>query len=236
MEDQSVIDELKSLERVYDRLTTTSNEDLSNVLSKLLPKLLPLMNKELLRPTILKILANVTKRVKMLGTVLPCSDLIPLVHESYKPFCCNFAAVLIDLGLLHESSTAKVNCAASLAKTLDQTTPNCRFTNIDNSLFAYSSVLLPEISTILSSPDTKYLQVPHLLCDWFLDIALHPTFSGSPATNSIIYPGLSPRRLERIREKNDTPVKLQIIASKLLIISFLHEKWLYVSSLLLRLP
>ena len=59
--------DLAALERIYERVTTTSNDDLSGVLNKLLPKLVPLMNKDLLRPTVLKVLSNVTKRVRLLG-------------------------------------------------------------------------------------------------------------------------------------------------------------------------
>ena len=63
----TVTGDLAALERIYERVTTTSNEDLSSVLNKLLPKLVPLMNQELLRPTVLKVLSNITKRVKLLG-------------------------------------------------------------------------------------------------------------------------------------------------------------------------
>ena len=60
------------------------------------------MNQEVLRASVLRILSNVTKRVKLLGTQLPVAELFPLVQRNHGPFAANFATVLIDISLLNE--------------------------------------------------------------------------------------------------------------------------------------
>ena len=222
--------DLEALARIFDRITTTSNEDLSNVLDKLLPKLLPLMNQDALRPSTLKILSNVTKRVKLLGTKLPCAALIKLVHSTYKPFSCNFAVVLVDISILNESTLSRQSCAQAVLATLIQAMPMSSFQAVENSLFVYSTLLFDEvvveINSVLATRDTSLSLALHYLFDWFLDIALCSS-QLLTLTHSIVPPGLSKERLDRLRDKNETVIKLCPSSSKIKFICRLHEKWLY---------
>jgi hypothetical protein len=227
--------ELKALERIFERLTMTSNEDLSNVLAKLLPKLLPMMNRDILRPMTIKILSNVTKRVKLLGTKLPCVDLIKLVHPSWKPFSCNFAIVLIDISLLNENEQSRLECAVSLVDTLSKSpfTSDAGFVALENSLVNYSSYLLPQLSRVLLEPVHAPINpiVTHTISDWLLDIALYSDHGSSSQPHTVILPGLSSKRIDRMREKNDTPLKLSPVAIKRQLVTHLHEKWIHVKNI-----
>jgi len=223
--------DLMAVDRIFERLSMTSNEELSAVLNKLLPKLLPLMNREALRPTIFKILSNVTKRVKLLGTKLPCADMIPLIHSDLKPFASNFAIVMVDIGLMSETESSRVDCAISLLDTLQRSTEPM-FSTLENSLVAYSSVLIHELAQV-SLARGPISSATHALCDWFLDVALYQTKSAavsaiSGTQNAFIFPGISSRRLERLREKNESPLRLRAGEVKLRLVTHLHDKWIYV--------
>lgn len=221
--------DLQAVERIYERLSITSNETLSSVLTKLLPSLLPLMNREPLRPVILKILSNVTKRVKLLGTKLPCSDLIKLVHSDLKPFACNFAIVMVDISLLNETDESRVDCAVSLVETILRGTADVSFSPLENALVSYSSFLVDELAQVLLR-HCDHTPATHILCDWFLDVALYQekNIASQSSVNSIITPGISSRRLARLREKNDSQVKLKPSIVKKKLIAHLHSKFIYV--------
>ena len=57
-------DDPQVLQRVFDRLASTPDDRLQAVLSKLLPKLVQMMEKDNLRPQVLEILSHILKRVK----------------------------------------------------------------------------------------------------------------------------------------------------------------------------
>jgi hypothetical protein len=221
--------DLQAVERIYERLSITSNETLSSVLSKLLPSLLPLMNREPLRPAILKILSNVTKRVKLLGTKLPCSDLIKLVHSDLKPFACNFAIVMVDISLLNETDESRVDCAVSLVETILRNNADAFFSPLENALVSYSSFLVDELAEVLLR-HADHTPAQHILCDWLLDVTLFQEKSivSQSSTSSIITPGISSRRLARLREKNESQVKLKPSVVKTKLIAHLHSKFIYV--------
>lgn len=103
------------------------------------------------------------------------------------------------------------------------------FTSNDNSLFAYAALFLRELAGLLVVPPGQqpHTLLVHHLCDWLLDIALCSPSTLSATSGAIIPPGLSKERLTRLKEKNDTPIKLALSSVKLQIISHLHDTWFY---------
>mgnify|MGYP003386685043 CR=1 FL=1 len=109
--------EVAALSRVHDRVLATDNDKLPHLLEKLLPGLLPLANKDELRPQVLVIISNLVRRIKVLRTPLPCSVLLgKLVTPEMMPFTCNIALTLLDIALPHESpdSLRGQQCAAAV--------------------------------------------------------------------------------------------------------------------------
>lgn len=95
--------EVAALSRVHDRVLATDNDKLPQILEKLLPGLLPLANKEELRPQVLVIISNLVRRIKALRTPLPCPTLLTkLVTPDMMPFACNITLTLLDIALSHE--------------------------------------------------------------------------------------------------------------------------------------
>jgi hypothetical protein len=85
----SVENDLASLQRVLDRLKSTKNENLSAVLSVLLPKLLPLSNQDALRSKALAVISEAMKRVKLCQCPLALSPIISCIRPELLPFAAN---------------------------------------------------------------------------------------------------------------------------------------------------
>ena len=73
--------DVAALQRIFDRLAATPNDELAKVLETLLPKLIPLINKDELRQQLLLIFQSCLKRIKPLKTLLPVDKLIALDHQ-----------------------------------------------------------------------------------------------------------------------------------------------------------
>jgi len=97
--------ELDALDRVSERLDSTSNEKLEEVLALLLPKLMPLSNNTFLRPKTLNIFSRVLKRIKPLKTILPITELLKLVTRTPEETKASLHATLQLYLLMLTSAT-----------------------------------------------------------------------------------------------------------------------------------
>lgn len=93
-------EEILSLQRIQNRLQSTSNHELPSLLSKLLPNLLPLANKEGLRNATVSVISDCIRRIKSSKCII---DLVPIItaciNPALLPFACNFSFTLIDIVL-----------------------------------------------------------------------------------------------------------------------------------------
>ena len=137
--------ELESLERIYNRITTTENEELPTVLERLLPKLLPLANQDDLRESVVRILSNVMQRCKLLKSKLPCAALLSLIEPSMMPFTSNLAIALLDACIQFESASSFIDCANAIISSLFKVDRKSRFSANAESLAAYSTYFITEI-------------------------------------------------------------------------------------------
>lgn len=163
--------ERSAILRITDRVAATADDDLSNVLDKLIPKILPLAANSVLRDSVIVLVSQIMRRVKPLKTVLPCSTLLSeLIRPDVNPFACNFAIAFVDIGISLETHERKKSCADAVIKCL-LSFADSPFSSQAQALLNYSLVLLeylPEAFLRAGSPSA----VSFLLEDWLLDIAI----------------------------------------------------------------
>ena len=213
--------ELASLQRISNRLTSTSNDDLEKVLQVLLPKLLPLSNNEALRDKqVVPILMNILRRIKPLETPLPLQSLISLIQPEMMPFCCNLTMVFIDATIKWHPAELWRDCTQPLMHNLH------RFKNFSpqsNSLCFYSLSCISSMS--LQAAHQKEPNVQSILGDWFLDLSIAQPgiIKGSAGS---IQPGLSADRLARLTTKKTEWNILDMKHCKLELIHSISKQWL----------
>lgn len=217
----SVQSELASLQRINDRLISTSNEDLQRVLANLLPKLLPLSNNDDLRDKqVIPIFMQVLKRIKLLETILPLRDLVSLIRPDMLPFCCNLSMMFIDAAKKWHPAEQWSECAVPLVFGLGEFKS---FSSQSNALCFYSLSCLGSISTLMTSePESSARSV---LADWLLDLSLAQPGIVKDSAGSI-QPGLSAERLARLTAKKSVWSVLDMKQYKLDLISSLSKQWL----------
>ena len=159
--------EAASLQRVFDRLVATPNDQLEKVLGVLLPKLIPMVNNANLRDKlVLPMFSHILKRIKPLKTVLPIEKLLQLIKSDTLPFGCNFTIAFVDTAIEWHPREAHHECALSLAHVL----ASCGFkpfTPQSNALCYYVLVFLESLSSVHLSDGSK-----ELLGDLLIDISL----------------------------------------------------------------
>jgi hypothetical protein len=145
---------------------------LSGVLDKLLPKILPLAADPLLREGVSALVSQIMRRVTPLRTLLPCAVLLSeLVRADTNPFVCNLALTFLDGGLGQETDPLRrAACADALLCALQSfaATPLCPQTGALCSYAAALLDLLPEAFLRAGAPAASAA----LLQDWMLDVAL----------------------------------------------------------------
>ena len=108
---------LKALQRIHSRLQTTKNEDLEELVHKLLPKLLSYADNEIIsiRDEAVSIVMYILNRSKSLQLTLPCTSLIDLLGWDIKPFACNLNLACLDAGiLLIKTKEDRISCCRSI--------------------------------------------------------------------------------------------------------------------------
>ena len=217
----SIQSELASLQRINDRLVSTSNEDLQRVLANLLPKLLPLSNTDELRDKqVVPILMQVLKRIKLLETALPLQDLISLIRPDMLPFCCNLSMVFVDAAKKWHSAEQWSECAKPLIFGLGKF---ASFSSQSNALCFYSLSCLGPISTLMTPEADSCAR--GVLADWLLDMSLAQPGIVKDSVGSI-QPGLSAERLARFTAKKTVWSVLDMKQYKLDLINSLSKQWL----------
>lgn len=206
-----------ALQRIHDRIISTPNEKLAEVLTKLIPGLLPLTNNDITRKDTIAIVSTIIRRVKAEHTQLPCSTMLTaLVKEEMLPFCCNIAISLLDIAIGNTLKEDRLNCAISLLKSFESL-PR-QFSKQTDALVQYAIELYDEIPLAIKSyqPTKDTLD---FVFSWFLDIAILSPGLKKDSIGSV-QPGLSVSRVSRLTRTRDfwdrpflTQLKLRIITS-----------------------
>lgn len=200
-------------------------QQLPQILEKLLPGLLPLANKEELRPQVLVIVSNLVRRIRALQTQLPCPALLTkLVQPEMMPFACNITLTLLDIALPHEPTTRRQQCAEAVFSSVAAfyptitTKPHKVFCMQLDALLNYALELLPDVPAAITSSVQLLVTVyqhlgalscssrptsvapPHplaLFWDFLLDLSLAqaPLIAGALGS---VQPGLSQQRVQRL--------------------------------------
>lgn len=215
----SVEAELQSLQRISDRLVSTSNDDLQRVLEGLLPKLLPMSNNAALRDKqVIPILTHILRRVKLLKIVLPLDKLISLLRQDMLPFCCNLAMAFIDAAVQYQPSESRKICAQPLISVFNGFP---MFTPQSNALCYYSLFCIEPLSMDISID----IETKNSLGDWLMDIALAQPgiIQNSPGS---VQPGLSAERLGRLLAKKSEWGLNDLRQYKLALIKSISQHWL----------
>lgn len=193
------------------------------ILARLLPGLLPLSDKDELRPKVLTIVSMISRRVKSLSIPLPCSVLIEkIVRPEMMPFSCNIALSLIDISLQNIDAGERMDCALAILNAIQLFGPT--FSIQTNALLNYSLQLLPEISkcfnnSFLSSPTREHVWA------WLLDITLVQPGLKKDAAGSI-QPGLSAERVARLTAKTEGWFLPHLSELKLEILNTMSPSWM----------
>jgi len=170
--------ELESLQRLEDRILSTSNEGLSKVLDILLPKLIALINKDELRSRVMKMFGSLLKRLKDLSECeLPLKKLIALVRREHMPYACNFTMTFIDV-VWDRQSNKNVDLAVQLLLSiLDWPVHSPQ----SNALLWYTLNILPLLPEAMDAYKALCIQeqlednsgvLKDILGDYFLDVSL----------------------------------------------------------------
>lgn len=128
---------LKALKRIHGRLETTKNEDLEDLIHKLLPKLLSYADNETIsiRDEAVSIVMYGLNRSKSLHLSLPCTSLIDLLGWDIKPFACNLNLACLDAGiLLIKTKEDRIACCRSIFKAIYRLNNNENNDDNNNSL------------------------------------------------------------------------------------------------------
>jgi hypothetical protein len=217
----SVESELASLQRISDRLLSTSNENLQNVLEVLLPKLLPMANNEALRDKqVIPIFIHILRRIKPLKTIIPMRALINLIRPDMMPFCCNFAMAFIDTTSEWHPLELWSKSAESLTLTLIGFS---LFTPQSNALCYYSLFCISSLC-LLKGPSVEG-NIKNILGDWFIDMSLAQPGIIKDSVGSI-QPGLSAERLGRLTTKKNEWTTDNLKPFKLALVQSLSNQWL----------
>ena len=217
----NIQNELASLQRISDRLISTSNDDLQKVLDNLLPKLLPLSNNDALRDKqVVPILMLVLRRIKPLETCLPLRALISLIQPDMMPFCCNLAMVFVDAGRKWHTTDLWMDSALPILQGIQGFSP---YSSQSNALCFYSLHCIGALH--LHSAPSEDRTVRNILGDWFLDfsIAQPGIVKGSAGS---IQPGLSAERLNRLTTKKNEWSASDMKVYKLDLINSIPKQWL----------
>ena len=111
----SLQDELASLDRLDDRIVSTSNERLSGILKVLLPKLVLLVNKEELRERVMRMFGSILKRIRNLPECeVPLDALFALIRREHQPFACNFAMTFVDVAFERQANNVESSVVVAL--------------------------------------------------------------------------------------------------------------------------
>lgn len=213
--------ELASLQRIGDRLASTSNEDLQRVLQTLLPKLLPLSNTDELRDKqVIPILMQVLKRIKQLQTPLPMEMLIGLIRPDMLPYCCNLSTVFVDAGTKWHRSEQWSTCAKPLLAVLGNFVA---FSSQSNALCYYALFCLRSLSLEVISESNAEAMI--VLGDWLIDFSIAQPGIVKDSAGSI-QPGLSVERLGRIVSKKSDWSATDMKQFKMNLVDSLSKPWL----------
>ena len=177
----SIDGERASLTRILDRLPTTPNEQLSDILSTLLPKLLPLANNADLRDNVANIIVLVTRRVQDLTLHLPAIPLLQIIAPPLQPFAICLALNLIDMELhnyppCHWTEKSQIQkLLSSYINAFDSLNlPEIEFNQLGDKFCNIAiQYLLPELlpNAILNHCSNK-IYIVNNLSSFFLDISL----------------------------------------------------------------
>ncbi|RYH28904.1 hypothetical protein EON65_10455 [archaeon] len=189
----------EALSRILVRLQDSKNDELSSILSALLPKVLPLVNTPSLRDKSMAILTEALKRAKTHGCHLDLRVLEDLIGPSNLPFACNFALAFLDsldslnqLTSVNHSSISKVLCAVADHKQhAYQSNILLYFALKHCSLVDYVFCNHPELVT-------QHDHLKNVLSDYFLDFCIADRSLLSFPTANIIAYGLGDVRKERL--------------------------------------
>jgi hypothetical protein len=211
-----------ALERVHNRIASTSNEDLPKVLEKLLPSLIPFSNNANLQPQVLTIISNITRRMKSLQTSISCSQLLfKLVTPEMMPYACNIAISVIDISIDYIPLSDRELCATAIIDCLDKF--GNEYSYQTNSLLSYTLKLLPEIAGVLKNNEISH-RVRGLISSWFLDVSLIQPGLKKDGVGSI-QPGLSKERVARLTAKIDNWGYSMLNEMKTRILESIDVRW-----------
>jgi len=222
--------ELASLQRLDDRISSTSNDKLSDVLRLALPALIKLINKDELRARVFALFGALMKRLKNLNECkLPLEALIVLLRQENLPFAANFSITFIDIAWNRQSDKDVSLTAALLESILDWPL----FSVQSNALLSYSWQviehfppaldMLKERSSVKGQAD-RSAEIKSILSDYYLDMCLvHSTPIKKGQAGSVL-PGLSDERVGRLTAKREEiHPKEDLQAHKLSIVNLLLD-------------
>jgi hypothetical protein len=145
--------------------------------------------------------------------MINCSGIFPLVSTEFVPFCCNFALVMLDVGLRRVPVDIKPQYAQLLIQAIERFP---LFSSQSNNLMHLVFPLLDDLSSAIVSSSVSI----SMLTDWFLDLALINNEIAKGMAGSLP-PGLSSSRIDRLLMKKDRfttsdmkTLKLQILRLK----------------------
>ena len=218
--------ETAALQRIQDRLSSTPNEQLDQVLATLLPKLIPFANNEALRDKqIIPIFTHILRRIKLLKTVLPISALITLIRSDMLPFGCNFAIAFMDTVVDWQPMEQWQLCADALVGSLNGF---AAFSSQSNALCYYSLYAIQPLGEATHSGPS----IAHdVLGDFLLDIVMTQPGLVKGSAGSI-QPGLSAERVDRLTAKTKEWTAATLKPFKLALIQSLPKGMSYLPILL----
>lgn len=220
-------EDILSLQRIQNRLYSTSNQELPSLLTKLLPKLLPLANKEELRNATIGVISDCIRRIKSSKCIIDLEPLISsCIHPNLMPFACNFSFTLIDITLpfileqsveISKSSLATIEAISAMDKRNKDITSSLvhaiglfeEFSVQSNSLCFYIMKLLdylPNAINQLSAKDNGSFdlqKIKDILGNYAVDVSLlyrSLSIEGNAVVGSI-QPGLSTMHIDRLTAK-----------------------------------
>lgn len=226
----SIEQEIASLNRMHERLQSTSAEKFPSIVVGLLPRLILLTDSPPLRDKTVQVLSFIMKRVKEWRTQVPLLPLLKLVTFSQTPFVSNSAVSFIDAGLEFSlpstSPEDTLECARAI---VDSVCTYEVFSPQSNALCYYTIKFLDAVSDSLLSFQ-PLLSEPHafsrlVIEDFLLDLAL---VSGSLVNGGVgsIQAGLSNERVQRITCKQATWSMVDLKTLKLRLIRSLNKQWM----------
>jgi hypothetical protein len=213
----SINEDLAALDRILLRITGTSNESLLGIVSSLLPKLLPLANREQLRRKVVEIVAEIIRRIKLASLKLPLDTLQPVLSLQETPYPTNIALGIID-SLTSASCVAPVD-SQSLASLLQSLKVQPQFSYPSNNLLFYCTL---EYSEQLPSVQVLGREISNLLGDYLLDVLLLKDLAFEDGSGSVTA-GLSDKRKQRLAAKKTMFVKVPLLQTKLKVMDLLIQ-------------